>query len=365
MFKARVTNLGTANQRGNRSFLEFSDKSADLCALVWQTINNLEAGIQGRVEATTLSVVSQILESNQSIPGRLEAMSAMKTNQLFLARNKKGKIISPKAQRYPITFAEKVDQHGIVDEFRSIASQTASQTHREQALVAWMQAQHSYNDMQMLIMDSVVNCVMVWSQELSVSLLSMGDSSAKPIRYLDEFSDEDAVFVQEWKDDLIPLEEAGATQSFAEKARVIANTMEEDNVVACIAGDEVIDLTSIVTREMKSKVSAHELLIKPYRFTATYHPGQLKKTSPPVAVINWHAKFAETETEENDTTWLISYEELFTCTVEKLFDCTETALEEHQILGDVCILLVADSNLPNMDAAQRAARLLYKNDMIM
>lgn len=362
MFKARVTNLGTADQYGNRACLEFSDKNTELCALVWQTFNNLEAGIDGPVEAMTRNVVGQILDDNTKIAGRQNALYAMKTNQLFLERNKKGKIISPKAQRHTITFAEKVDQHGIVDEFLSIASQSQTQAHRVKALVAWMQAQFLYSDMQMLIMDSVVNCVMVWSPELSVALLNMGDSSAEPIRYLHEFSGEDAVFVQEWKDDLISLEEAGATKSFAENAKVITNRSEEENVVACIADETTIDLTDIVTREMKSTVSANELLIKPYRFTMTFHN---RKGAPRVAVINWHAKKAETTATEDNNTWIIPYEELFAAIVAKLFKCAETALGEHQITEDVCILLVADSNLPNMDVAQKAARLLQKNDLVI
>lgn len=360
MFKARVTNLGTADQYGNRAYLEYSDKNTELCALVWQTINNLEAGIDGPVEAMTRNVVGQILANKRSIAGRQDVLSAIKTNQLFLARNQNNKIISPKAQKYAITFAEKVDQHGIVDEFLSVASQP--QEHREKALVAWMQAQHEYNDMQMLIMDSVVNSVMVWSAELSVTLLNMGDSSAEPIRYLDDFLDEDAVFVQEWKDDLIPLETAGATKSFAESARVITNRLETENVVACIADENTIDLTDIVTREMKSTVSANELLIKPYRFTVTFHS---RRGAPPVAVINWHAKKAETTATEDNNTWIIPYEELFAATVAKLFKCTETALDEHRITDNVCILLVADSNLPDMGAAQRAARLLQKNDLVI
>lgn len=352
MFKFRVTNLGTAGMSGNRAALEFSAENTELCALVWDVARNVEEGQNGPTEHLVHYVLNGLLSEFPNIPGTQDALDLMVSKkQIVLERRGNSEIISPKAQGRPITFCEKVDQHNIVDEFLTVAKAERV----GDAVIAWMLAQWDYTDIQLLKMHTIINCTMVANVEMALALLNKGDSSAEQVPYLYEFSDEDAIFVQEWSDKLMPVAEAGASESFAENSTTITNELEEDNVVACIGPSNSLDLTNDTLKEMKAVVTPHELGCKPFRFTSTYHPGARGSKQPNVAVVNWHAKCTKTS----------FYEHTFASITTKMFEAVEKALENNQILDEACVLIVADSNLQTLQSAKDAADVLKKSGYIM
>lgn len=353
MFYFRVTNLGTANETGNRALLEYHKSNAPLCAIVRRIYGNLETGVKNTETAFVLAIFKDMLSTVTELPGWEAAVKKAETGCIALERDSKGFIASPKRHHRPITFAEKVDEISIADEFCSIAQHES----KGKALVAWMKAQHEYKEIQLLAMHCIQNAALVLNGELAIELLLRGDSSRVPIEYLYEFDGEDAIFAQEFCVEFEALEAAGASEDFVSRATLQVNAEDEDNVVACISTAASIDLTYDTTTKLKQLLTPFEVQCKPLRFTATFFPESQKGVDrkPPTAVVNAHFKFIKNA----------NYEETFASVVKKLFEAVENALCVNHIFDNVCVLLVADSNLQTMESAKKAASLLGKDSFEM
>ena len=350
MFKFRVTNLGAAGERGNRSLLEFSKENTKLCNAVWDMYRAVSSG-STTADAKFVHSVFQSMLQNSIVNGGDNAFQLSNGDaQIKLEYNSKG-IVSPTRLPYPVTFCEKVDEENIVAEFTSVKVHSST----VDSLVAWMLAQHEYkaDDLQLLKMHCIINCTMILEADEAVRLLAMGDSSNDPVKYLYDFEDEDAIFVQEWDSDLEPLTNGGATENFTKNATVVSNIVDETNVAACITTGTFIDITDETVSAMRSHLTTWLLQCKPNRFTATYHPGSRQSGRPSVVVVNWHAKFVKDS----------EYEEMFVDVCAYFFDAVETAMEKRNIIDDVCTLVVADSNLQSETSGKKTAQLCAKRNM--